>query len=86
MRRSNVVVAEGLVHVLVHFVVQRVKHVTSRTTHEVREAFRRKREMPQLAKNRYLTDAKKDKKRSRTVISEYRDNARGDKWSQERFA
>ena len=42
MRGSDVVVAQGLVHVLVHFVVQRVKDVASRTSHEVRETFGRK--------------------------------------------
>lgn len=41
---SDVVVAQGLVHVLVHFMVQWVKYVTSRTTHEVREAFGNERE------------------------------------------
>ena len=42
---GNVVVAQWLIHVLVHFMMQGVKDVTSRTTHEVREAFGREREV-----------------------------------------
>lgn len=41
MRGRDVVVAQGLIHVLVHFMVQWVKNVTSRTSHEVGEAFGR---------------------------------------------
>lgn len=52
MRGSNVVVAQGLIHVLVHFMMQWVKYVTSRTTHEVREAFGRKREGSAIALKR----------------------------------
>lgn len=48
VRGSDVVVAQGLVHVLVHFIVQWVKDVASRTSHEVREAFGRKSRVLEL--------------------------------------
>ena len=43
MRGRDIVVAQGLLHVLVHFTVQGVEDVTSRTAHEVREAFAKER-------------------------------------------
>ena len=48
MGARDVVVAEGLLHVLVHFSVQGVEDVTSRAAHEVREAFGRERQVSWL--------------------------------------
>lgn len=37
VRRSNEVVTKGLVHVLMHFTVQRIKYITRGTAHEAGE-------------------------------------------------
>jgi hypothetical protein len=46
--------------------VQRVKYVTGRATHEVREAFKGEREMPQLSQSICITGANRDK-----MVKEY---------------